>query len=158
MSPYFRDVQRGLLRIPNTGMVVTLDIGENYDIHPSNKHDVGERFARLALSDQYGKDIVASGPLLKSAKMNDGRVTVDFFHIGPGLVIDQSNRSAFELAGKDRKFLEATIINHGEYLEAYSEGISRPKYLRYAFSDTAYATLFNLEGLPGSSFFTRIKD
>ena len=158
MSPYFRDVQRGLLRIPNTGMVVTLDIGENYDIHPSNKHDVGERFARLALSDQYGKDIVASGPLLKSAKMNDGRVTVDFFHIGSGLVIDQSNRSAFELAGKDRKFLEATIINHGEYLEAYSEGISRPKYLRYAFSDTAYATLFNLEGLPGSSFFTRIKD
>ena len=58
MSPYFRQALAGLFRIPNTGMVVTMDIGEIYDIHPSKKHGVGDRFARLDLMNLYNIDIV----------------------------------------------------------------------------------------------------
>ena len=66
MLPHFRQIQSEFLNLKNTGMVVTLDIGENYDIHPSNKHDVGNRFALLALNRSYGKNLIDSGPILKT--------------------------------------------------------------------------------------------
>ena len=156
MSPYFRDLQRKFLRLNNTGMVVTLDIGENHDIHPSNKHDVGYRFARLALNDYYGKTIVSSGPLFKSAIWKNGKVRVEFDSKGSGLVIRKLNRSEFELAGDDMKFKKAKVINHINFLEVSSSDIDEPRYLRYAFSDTSSAILFNMEGLPASTFFTPI--
>ena len=90
MSPYFREAQAGLLRIPNTGMVVTMDIGEIYDIHPSNKHDVGDRFARLALMNQYNIDIVSYGPVFKKAWKQNNSVYIEFDHIEEGLVLDLS--------------------------------------------------------------------
>ena len=64
-------------------MVVTLDIGEKYDIHPSNKYDVGSRLARYALKNDYKIDLVDSGPLFKSLSVNDGvaKVFFDKIHI-----------------------------------------------------------------------------
>ena len=158
MLPYFRDAQTGLLSIQNTGMVVTMDIGETYDIHPSNKHDVGERFARLILSDQYGIDIVSSGPLYKSTRMAGDRVLVEFEHVGSGLLLVDSKWSEFEIAGEDTIYFGANVQNKGGYLEVYSDAVKNPRYLRYAYSDTSSATLFNLEGLPASSFSTIIKN
>ena len=158
MSPYFRDAQTELLSIQNTGMVVTMDIGENYDIHPSNKHDVGERFARLALSKQYGFNLISSGPLYKGSKTNNDRVLVEFEHVGSGLLMVDSNRSEFEIAGEDTVYFDARVETKGDYLEVYSDVVKSPKYLRYAYSDTASATLFNIEGLPASSFSIVIKN
>ena len=158
MSPYFRDAQTELLSIQNTGMVVTIDIGEAYDIHPSNKHDVGERFARLALSKQYGFNLISSGPLYKGFKTNNERVLVEFEHVGSGLLMVDTKRSEFEIAGEDTIYFDARVETKGDYLEVYSDVVKSPKYLRYAYSDTASATLFNIEGLPASSFSIVIKN
>jgi len=156
MSPYFRDVQRKLLNVQGTGMVITLDIGENYDIHPSNKHDVGDRFARLALSKLYGRGIISSGPIVKSAKLINGKVKVEFDYVASGLVLKNNNRTEFEVAAGDKDFHPASALNKNTYLNISYEMEGVPKYLRYAFSDTSKAILFNSEGLPASSFEIKI--
>ena len=154
MSPYFRDAQKDLLKVAKTGMVVTSDIGELYDIHPSNKHDVGERFAMLALNNDYNKNIVASGPLFKSSKVDNNKIILKFDHIGSGLVLNESIQE-FEIAGKNKKYIKARVINKKNYLEIYSDNIENPVFVRYAWSDTSTASLFNSEGLPASSFSTQ---
>ena len=158
MSPYFREAQTGLLKIPNTGMVVTMDIGEIYDIHPSNKHDVGSRFAKLALKNQYDKDVFSSGPTFKRSWRENNKAFIEFDHAEEGLVLDNSLESEFELAGEDQIYHHALVENHGTYLELISLEVENPRFLRYAYSDTSYATLFNSEGLPASSFSSKIKN
>ena len=63
-SQFLRDSQRKSLKLSNTGMVVTLDIGDFSNIHPANKQEVGERLAKLALINDYNrKDISGYGPI-----------------------------------------------------------------------------------------------
>ena len=134
-----------------------MDIGEIYDIHPSNKHDVGDRFARLALMNQYNRDIVSYGPVFKKARKQNKSVFIEFDHIEEGLVLDHSLKSEFELAGEDQVYSTAIVENHGSFLELISLDVENPRFLRYAYSDTSYATLFNSAGLPASSFSDTIK-
>jgi len=161
IAPYFnyydsnaslREVQRNALKNQKTGMVVTLDIGEKYDIHPSNKHDVGFRLARYALKNDYKIDLIESGPLFKSLSINEGVIKVFFDYVADGLVFDQGDYSEFEIAGLDKKYFRADVVNHSDYLEVFSHEVLNPAYIRYAWSDTSVATLFNSEGLPASSF------
>ena len=161
IAPYFnyygsnaplRDVQRKASRIPKTGMAVTLDIGEKYDIHPSNKHDVGSRLARYALKNDYNKDLIESGPLFRYLSVHEGVAKVFFNNIAGGLVLDQGKFSEFEIAGLDKKYFRADVINLNDHLELYSRKVLSPVYVRYAWSDTSSASLFNSEGLPASSF------
>ena len=153
MLSRFRSEQKSLLNIPKTGMVVTLDIGENYDIHPSNKHDVGDRFGRLALKKTYGFDIIDSGPLFKNFKKRGYKLEVYFNHTGLGLTINKdSDRTWFEIAGQNKQYHEAQAINHASYIELFSPFVKNPEFVRYAWSDTAGATLFNQDGLPASPF------
>ena len=163
IAPYFnyynsnaplREVQRKALEIPKTGMVVTLDIGEKYDIHPSNKHDVGFRLARYALKNDYKIDLIDSGPLYISQSIHEDVIKVFFKHIGDGLVLDENGYSEFEIAGMDKKYFEADVVNQNDFLEVFSDNVKNPLYVRYAWSDTSSASLFNSEGLPASSFHT----
>ena len=161
IAPYFnyygtnsslREAQRNVLKTPKTGMVVTLDIGEKYDIHPSNKHDVGYRLARIALVNEYGSKDIPSGPLYKSHEIRDGKFLVDFDYIGSGLTIRENTLSEFEIAGADKQFIPARAQILNNRLEVFSAEITQPMHFRYGWSDTTSATLFNLEGLPASSF------
>ena len=153
MLPHLRAAQNSFLSIPKTGMIVTLDIGEKYDIHPSNKHDVGYRFARLALNRAYGVDVIDSGPLFNYFKKEGEKLEVYFNHTGSGLTMkNNDDRTWFEIAGLDKKYHEASVINHKNHLELSSISVKDPEYVRYAWSDTATATLFNLDGLPASPF------
>ena len=154
LSSSLRNVQRKTLKVEKTGMVVTLDIGEIDDIHPSNKHDVGYRLAGLALSNDYGKPMVASGPLYKNFEVSGNTLNVTFDFIGSGLTSYDKELSAFEIAGADKKYVaaEAYIKNNKVYI--YSSKIQNPKYARYAWKDTSVASLFNKEGLPASTFTT----
>ena len=151
-NAYLREAQRKVLKTPKTGMVVTLDIGENYDIHPSNKHDVGYRLARLAIKNQYGGNQIESGPLFKKTVIIKDKINIFFSHIGSGLIINENRRSEFEISGEDKQYFKANVINKGMHLEVFSEKVNKPIYVRYAWSDTSSATLFNVEGLPASSF------
>ena len=154
ISSSLRDAQRKSLHLPNTGMVVTLDIGEYYDIHPANKHDVGSRLAGLALADNYGGQTVASGPLFKAHEVKGDKIWVSFDHIGSGLVLKENKEGdfEFEIAGENQQFVKADAKIVGEHIEVFSPAVSKPLHVRYGWSDTTAATLFNKEGLPGSSF------
>ena len=150
-SQKLREAQRITLNTKNTGMVVTMDIGNFNNIHPSNKQAVGDRLAGLALANEYGKQIVASGPLFKNIKRRGEILVVNFDEIGSGL-ISKGDLRGFEIAGPDKiyKAAEANIINN--MIELYASSVSNPKYARYGWSDKAVPCLFNLEGLPASSF------
>ncbi len=149
---FFRQMQLDLLSLKNTGMVVTIDIGENYDIHPSNKHDVGNRFALLALNRTYGQKIVDSGPVLNDIYFDGKYANLYFKNTGAGLKITNDVNTCFEIAGKDKIYFESDVDVYKNFLQLSSSYVENPKFVRYAWSDTAKATLFNIEGLPASPF------
>ena len=151
-SPLLREAQRKSLKLHKTGMAVTLDIGEDYDIHPSNKHDVGYRLARLALANDYGKNIVSSGPLYREYSVFGNKMIIHFDFVGSGLELRTTNE--FEIAGIDGVFHTATVSIDGETIVASNAKISDPIKLRYAWRDLSKASLFNVEGIPASSFST----
>jgi len=154
LSSSLRNVQRKTLKVEKTGMVVTLDIGEIDDIHPSNKHDVGYRLAGLALSNDYGKPIVASGPLYENFEVSGNKLIVTFDFVGSGLTSYDKELAAFEIAGADKKYVKAKAYIENNKVYIYSSKIQNPKYARYAWKDTSIASLFNREGLPASTFTT----
>ena len=154
-SQKLRDAQRRTLSLENTGMVVTMDIGNYNNIHPANKQDVGKRLAGLAMANEYGKEIVSSGPLYESVKYSEGKATLTFSHVGSGLVAADSGLTGFELAGSDGQFTSAEATIEGETVIVRSNEISNPTLVRYAYDNEGLPTLFNKEGLPASSFSSR---
>ena len=83
-----REAQMQALDIPGTGMAVITDIGEANDIHPKNKQDVGKRLAQWALHQTYNKkDLVPSGPLFKSHKVEGKSIRISFNYTGSGLMV-----------------------------------------------------------------------
>ena len=153
-SMNLRDAQRKSLKTKNTGMVVTMDIGNFMNIHPANKQDVGSRLAGLALTNDYGKSIVSSGPLYKSHEISGNKLILEFESIGSGLIANNSGLSEFEIAGADKKYVVAKAKIVGDKVQLSSSSVRKPKYARYAWKDISNASLFNKEGLPASSFTT----
>jgi len=159
VSAKLREAQlETMLSVKNTGMAVTLDIGEVDNIHPPDKLDVGNRLALWALAKDYGKnDIVYSGPVFKEMIKKGSRITLRFDHVGSGLVAktDSSgygNLTGFQLAGKDKVFVDAEACIEGNTVILYSKQAYDPIAVRYAFKNGSGASLFNKEGLPASSF------
>ena len=150
-----REAQASSLTLPHTGMAVTIDIGEEKDVHPRNKQDVGARLARLALAGTYGKKIEPCGPVFKMAEIEDGHVRLHFDHIAGGLVAKDGALKHFAISGDDRKFTWASAEIDGETVIVSSPAVPRPAYVRYAWADNpADANLFNSEGLPAAPFRT----
>jgi sialate O-acetylesterase len=154
-SQYLREAQTAALAVRNTGMAVTLDIGNAKNIHPANKQDVGARLAFWALAKTYGKGIPYSGPVPKFVEKNHGRIELLFDFAEEGLVL-KSGRSGngFQIAGNDRVFKDANVLVRGNRLIVSHPDITLPEAVRYAFSNTPDATLFNSDGLPAPSFRT----
>ncbi len=150
-----RDAQRKSLSMPNTGMAVTLDIGNPNDIHPVNKQDVGKRLALWALSKTYGNsDIVCSGPIYNSMNAEKNTIRILFDYAGKGLISKGKTLTHFEIAGKDREFLPAEARIEKNSVVVSNGTIKSPAAVRYAFFNTDEPNLFNSEGLPASSFRT----
>jgi sialate O-acetylesterase len=150
-----REAQRLTLSVPQTGMAVTLDIAGTGDIHPSDKQDVGLRLALWALAKNYHENIICSGPLFKSMKIQQGKIILLFDDVGKGLVFKSSNgESNFLISGKDSMFVKANVEVDGKRLIVYNDSVKNPIAVRYAWTNAAVATLFNKEGLPASTFRT----
>ncbi len=150
-----RDAQRKSLKVPNTGMAVTMDIGNPADIHPKDKKDVGKRLALWALANTYGhSQLVYSGPLYRSMKKEKKRIRLYFDHTGSGLTARGGELTDFEIAGKDREFLPAKARIEGNTIIVSNEAVTDPLAVRYAFHNADEPNLFNAEGLPASSFRT----
>lgn len=152
-SAYLREAQRRSLATPNTGMAVTLDIGSLQSIHPYNKVDVGERLARLALAEQYGKKVLAYGPLFKSAKFEGGKAVVEFNH-AEGLKLTGDPMQEFEVAGEDGVFYPAQASVVGGKVVLSSSKVASPTAARYGFKNGSTSILTNKSGLPASTFTT----
>ncbi len=150
-----REAQASSLALPNTGMAVAIDIGEEKDVHPRNKQDVGKRLALLALGNTYDKGVASSGPVFKMAEIDDGRVRLHFEHIGEGLMAKDGPLKQFAIAGDDRKFVWADAEIDGDMVIVHSPAVPRPAYVRYAWADNpAGANLYNSAGLPAAPFRT----
>lgn len=153
-----RDAQLQTLRVKNTAMVVTIDIGEWNDIHPLNKKDVGERLALAAEKIAYGeKQLVHSGPIYQSMKIKGNKIVLTFAHTGSGLVAKNSSElHGFAVAGPDMQFIWAKAKIDGNTVVVWHEQIGQPVAVRYAWADNPEnANLYNAEGLPASPFSTR---
>jgi len=148
-----RESQMKTLSLRNTGMAVTIDIGNPQDIHPRNKQDVGKRLALWALDMVHGEDVVVSGPLMRQAVKEGGQMRIWFDHVGSGLEL-RNGSAGFEIAGPDGAFHEAEAKVDGESLIVSRVGTSDPRAVRYAWKAAPETTLFNKDGLPASPFRT----
>ncbi|XHR95123.1 hypothetical protein ACFJIV_33700 [Mucilaginibacter sp. UC70_90] len=138
-------------------MAVTLGAGEWNDIHPLNKKTVGERLARAAEYVAYGdEDVVPSGPIYQSAKIEGNKIELTFKNTGAGLVAEDGEElSQFAIAGADKKFVWAKAVINGDKVLVWNDKIPAPLYVRYAWADNPDgANLYNKEGLPASPFQT----
>ncbi len=156
LSAELRDAQRRTLTTTtNTGMAVTMDIGDNENIHPADKQDVGKRLSLWALNKIYGKkNIVYSGPLYKSFEIKGNKIIVSFSHTEGGLSSHGKPLRGFELQDADGIWKPATAVIEGNKIIVTSRLVDKPTGVRYAFYSYATGSLFNGNGLPASSFTT----
>lgn len=148
-----REAQLMALEVSNTGMAVTMDIGEATNIHPRAKKPVGERLALLALAKDYGRtDTVYSGPLFSQFKVQGNRIALAFDHLGGGLASrDGKPLTHFTIAGSDRKFHPAEAEISGDSIFVSSAEVLRPKAVRFGWGNADQPNLINKAGLPPRS-------
>ena len=152
VTPEFWETQARIQEvIPHTGMVVTNDIGDDNDIHPANKRDVGRRLAGLALHDTYGRDdLLARGPQPVEMTVDGATATVRFDHAGDKLSTrDGKAPDSFELAGEGAGWTPATATITGvDTVAVTAAGVEKPAALRFAWTKLASPNLVNSAGLP----------
>jgi len=152
-----RETQLRALSIPNTGMAVTIDIGEFNDIHPMKKKPVGERLALAAMKIAYGDNkVVYSGPIYNSSVIKGNQVTLSFTNIGRGLMAKNGKElNCFEICGIDNVYYPAKATIANDKIIVTSEKVDKPVAVRYAWANNPEGVNFyNKEGLPASPFRT----
>lgn len=155
-SAFLREAQMKCLEVvPNTGMAVTLDVGELQCIHPAKKEIVGKRLAYQALNKTYNfKNIPCDGPVLGDIEQLEDKLIVNFENAKHGLYPMFVELEGFEIAGADKNFYpaKAIVTNFWNKLEVSSKEVKNPKYVRYGFRNFVKGSLYNAYGLPAGSF------
>jgi len=151
-SAYLREAQEAALRLPNTGMVVTLDIATVNNIHPPFKKEVGDRLANLALAKDYGREVKIHGPMYKAMAVDGKTIKIEFDFIEDGLKAKKDRLTEFEIAGKDGKYFKADAKIVKSEVWVTSPKVTEPLSVRYCWRNGATASLFNSEGLPALQF------
>jgi sialate O-acetylesterase len=166
--PWLREAQFMTLKVPHTGMAVTIDVGDPNNVHPKDKIDVGQRLALIARKVVYGENLIASGPLYHDFKVEaNGQVRVNFNDMGGGLMIGQSPWYApgvkpfpkdrligFYLAGADRKWFEADAKIESSSVLLSCPQVRNPVAVRYGWANSPRCNLYNKVGLPAAPFRT----
>ena len=144
-------------QIPNTGMIVTVDIGNSKDIHPRNKFDVGLRLFYFAQKIAYGKNIIASGPVYKSMKILDNQIIITFNQIADSLMVKNKYGyvNGFAIAGADKKYHWANAYINGDKVVISCKEVNHPIAVRYAWENDPFdVNLYNSLNLPAVPFRT----
>jgi sialate O-acetylesterase len=152
-----REAQLQTLRVENTGMAVTIDIGEANDIHPKNKQEVGRRLALIAKTNIYKDKRThgSSGPIYKGYEVEYDQIRIRFDYVESGLKTkDGKKPEGFAIAGSDRKFYWADAVIEGDEIVVSSPHVNRPVAVRYAWADNPACNLYNKNNLPASPFRT----
>jgi sialate O-acetylesterase len=142
-------------KVPNTGLAVTIDVGDPKDLHPHRKMEVGQRLAQWALGTTYKQPVEPSGPLYRSMQIEGNEVHLHFDHVAGGLLPQgDSNLHGFAVAGADHKFHWASAYIVGDTVVVSSQDAPSPVAVRYAWGDSPNCNLFNQDRLPASPFRT----
>lgn len=150
-----REAQALTLRYPNTGMACAIDIGEANDIHPKNKLDVGKRLYLAARKVAYREDVVSSGPVYESMKVDGSKIRLKFTSIGSGLdVKNHGILKGFAISGSDHKFYWAEAVVEGNEVVVSSSKVPSPVAVRYSWETNPDGNLYNKDGLPAPPFRT----
>ncbi len=150
-----REAQFMALDLPNTGMAVTIDVGEENSIHPINKQDVGYRLALAARNIAYDENIVYAGPLYKQMEKEGDKIRIYFDNADVGLVAIGGKLNEFSIAGPDKIFKWADAVIDGNTVQVSNPDIDNPVAVRYGWADNPVdANLYNCKGLPASPFRT----
>jgi len=155
MNPEIRDAQLHTWKTtPHTAMVVTTDVGDADDIHPTRKEPVGARLAVSARAIAYGEAIDYSGPVFDGMAIEGSKAVLSFKHLGGGLVAKDGPLRGFEVSTDGKTFVAATAEITGETITVSAEGVAQPAAVRYAWSNVPDVNLFNRAGLPATPFRT----
>ena len=157
--PFLREAQTNVAKMPGVGMACIIDIGNADDIHPTDKYDVGNRLALLALKNNYGeKNIIASGPQVDKVTFDGNKATVTFKDVGNGLVVTNKYGyiNGFSVAGAGKEFVYAKAsLKNSNTVEVTSDSANKIEAVRFLWSDNpGTITLFNSAGLPAEPFRT----
>jgi sialate O-acetylesterase len=147
-----REAQRKTLKVRNTAMVVSIDIGDPADVHPTNKQEVGARLALAARAVAYGEAIEYSGPLVREVGLDGSALRVWFDHTTGGLQTRTGDVRGFEIAGEDGRFVPAQGKIDGTTVLVSSTSVRRPKRVRYGWANSPECNLYNGAQLPASPF------
>jgi sialate O-acetylesterase len=150
-----RDGMRRALRLPHTGMAITIDLGGEKAGHPTNKADFATRLSKVVLHDVYTEPSrIWSGPLFRDSERAGAKMLLRFDHtdgLRPG---SGEKLAGFAIAGADRKFIWAeTAVKNGA-VEVWSAQVPEPVAVRYAWAANPIGNLVNEAGLPASPFRT----
>lgn len=141
--------------VAGSGLAVAVDVGLADDIHPTDKQTVGERLSLVARRVAYGENIVSSGPLCQSHKIEGGAIRLTFAHADGGLKARGGGKlTGFAIAGADHKFHWADARIEGNDIVVSSADVPMPLAVRYAWADNPDCNLYNGVGLPASPFRT----
>jgi len=166
--PQMREAQAKTLALPNTAMSTIMDVGDPNNIHPVDKLDVGKRLALVARHAVYGeKDLVWTGPVYASMKVEGNAIRVSFTQTGGGLVISSSpwtppngkpisttSLLGFAVALDENHWFPAEAKIDGNTVLVSSDKVPNPVAVRYAWQNSPDCNLYNKEGLPASPFRT----
>ncbi|MGQ1947993.1 sialate O-acetylesterase [Geofilum sp. OHC36d9] len=155
-NPEIREAQLMALRsVKNCGMVVTTDIGDSTNIHPTNKQEVGRRLSLWALAKTYNKkDIVYSGPIYRSMKIKENKIILSFDYVDGGLICKGDSLTHFTIAGADSVFYPAHAEIKGNVITVSAPEVKQPASVRFGWNYFPIHNLFNKSGLPASPFRT----
>jgi sialate O-acetylesterase len=154
-NPMVRESQAAILSLPNTGMAVTIDIGDPDNVHPKNKEPLGDRLTLIALANAYGHKVEFSGPVYESMTVEGGAIRLKFSHVGGGLVAKGGPLKWFQIAGADQKFVDADATIDGDFVVVRNANVSAPVAVRYAWDNYPDGcNLYNAAGLPAAPFRT----
>lgn len=153
-----REAQQKALRLPNTGMVVSLDAGDRYDVHPKNKQEFGRRLALQAFKVAYRQPIIADGPVVDSCKLKGNTIIIKVKDEGSGLkVVDPSHLSGFDVLGTDSVVYEVDAFLNNNYVCVSLPDRVVPAEVRYGWTNNPRCSLFNEAGLPMAPFRLSMK-
>jgi sialate O-acetylesterase len=148
----FRDSQRKLLEIPNTGMAVSLDIGNKTDVHPKKKWIIGERLSKIALHKNYNITNEYSGPLFDFVNVKGNKLQVFFKHATGLKTLNGGKVTDIFIANSDKIFVPAKTKINNNILEVWSSEIKNPRFVKYGYTPFTNGNLINKDGLPASTF------
>lgn len=150
-----RESQAFVLKMKNTGMVTAIDIGNEIDVHPKNKQEVGRRLALTALANTYKNDVIFSGPSFESYTIVNDTIFISFKNIENNIISkDGKELREFTIAGENEKFNNAKAKIVGDKIAVWNEKIKNPIAVRYAWQANPNVNLVNEAGLPAFPFRT----